>query len=133
MIIQQVAIGALIDPEGRVLFCKRPADKYIMPNLWEFPGGKVRKDELPEKTLTRELNEELGIETWASCLAPVTFVSHNYADFNVILFLFICRRWEGIPQPMEGQELMWVNRNELRDYEMPEANSYLVAILRDWI
>ena len=81
----------------------------------------------------RELREELSIETWDSCLAPVTFVSHSYKDFHVILFLFICRRWDGVIFPKEGQKFSWAKKNELRDYKMPEANSYLVAILRDWI
>ncbi len=133
MIIQKVAIGALVDDMGRVLLTKRPAEKNVMPNLWEFPGGKVASKELPEKTLIRELSEELSVQTSTSCLAPVTFVSHNYTDFHVILLLFICRKWDGILQPRENQELAWVKRNELRDYKMPEANSYLVAILRDWI
>ena len=90
-------------------------------------------NELPDEALIRELKEELAIETWKSCLAPVTFVLHKYKDFHAILFLFICRRWDGIPNPLEGQEMTWVRRTELKQYQMPEANSFLVAILRDWI
>lgn len=133
MIIQNVAIGALVDPEGRVLLTRRSERNSVMPNFWEFPGGKILSKELPEEALVRELREELSIETWDSCLAPVTFVSHSYTDFHVILFLFICRRWDGVIFPKEGQKFSWVKKNELRDYKMPEANSYLVAILRDWI
>ena len=132
MINQQVAICALVDPNGRVLITQRPTFKK-MPNLWEFPGGKVEEGELPNQALIRELSEELCIETSSSCLAPVTFVIHHYGDFNIILFLFICRKWEGIIRPLEGQQISWATKRDLISYKMPEANSYLVAILRDWI
>ena len=127
-----VSAVALIDDDGRVLLAQRPAGKS-MSGLWEFPGGKIENNELPDEALIRELKEELAIETWKSCLAPVTFVLHKYKDFHAILFLFICRRWDGIPNPLEGQEMTWVRRTELKQYQMPEANSFLVAILRDWI
>lgn len=133
MIIQKVAVGALIDSDSRVLITKRPPTKKDMPNLWEFPGGKVKSNEMPDEALIRELNEELSIKTWTSCLAPLTFVIHKYPTFNIILFLFICRRWEGFLSPNEGQEFSWCRKNSLKDYQMPKANSYLVAILRDWI
>ena len=132
MRIEQISIGALVDPEGRILLTRRPNNKK-MAKLWEFPGGKIENNELPDEALIRELKEELSIETWKSCLAPVTFVLHKYKDFHAILFLFICRRWDGIPNPLEGQEMTWVRRTELKKYQMPEANSFLVAILRDWI
>tara|TARA_B100000575_G_C23023734_1_gene589517 strand:+ start:341 stop:739 length:399 start_codon:yes stop_codon:yes gene_type:complete len=130
--IEQISIGALVDPEGRILLTRRPNNKK-MAKLWEFPGGKIENNELPDEALIRELKEELSIETRKSCLAPVTFVLHKYKDFHAILFLFICRRWNGIPNPLEGQEMTWVRRTELKQYQMPEANSFLVAILRDWI
>lgn len=132
MRIEQISIGALVDPEGRILLTRRPNNKK-MAKLWEFPGGKIENNELPDEALIRELKEELDIETLKSCLAPVTFVLHKYKDFHAILFLFICRRWDGIPNPLEGQEMTWVRRTELKQYQMPEANSFLVAILRDWI
>ena len=132
MRIEQISIGALVDPEGRILLTRRPNNKK-MAKLWEFPGGKIENNELPDEALIRELKEELSIETRKSCLAPVTFVLHKYKDFHAILFLFICRRWDGIPYPLEGQEMTWVRRTELKQYQMPEANSFLVAILRDWI
>ncbi len=132
MRIEQISIGALVDPEGRILLTRRPNNKK-MAKLWEFPGGKIENNELPDEALIRELKEELSIETRKSCLAPVTFVLHKYKDFHAILFLFICRRWNGIPNPLEGQEMTWVRRTELKQYQMPEANSFLVAILRDWI
>ena len=129
---QQVAICALVDPDGRVLITQRPKFK-TMPNLWEFPGGKLEEGELPDQAIVRELSEELCIKTSSSCLAPVTFVIHHYENFNIILFLFICRKWEGIIRPLEGQQISWVTKCDLRSYKMPEANSYLIAILRDWI
>ena len=132
MINQQVAICALVDPDSRVLITQRPKSKN-MPNLWEFPGGKVEYGELPDQALVRELSEELCIETSLSCLAPVTFVIHQYENLNITLFLFICRKWEGIIKPSEGQKISWVTKRALRSFKMPEANSYLVAILRDWI
>ncbi|MGH1411996.1 MAG: 8-oxo-dGTP diphosphatase MutT [Pelagimonas sp.] len=127
-----VSAVALIDPDGRVLLAQRPEGKS-MAGLWEFPGGKVEAGETPEVALIRELQEELGIDTWASCLAPLTFASHSYDDFHLLMPLFACRKWEGIPQAREGQTLKWVRANELRDYPMPPADVPLIPILRDWL
>lgn len=127
-----VAAVALIDRDGRVLLAERPAGKS-MAGLWEFPGGKVEPDETPEAALIRELHEELGIDTWASCLAPLTFASHGYADFHLLMPLFACRKWEGIVRPREGQRLEWVRPAALRDYPMPPADVPLIPILRDWL
>ena len=132
MKILLVSAVALIDPEGRVLLARRPPGKS-MAGLWEFPGGKVDPGETPEAALVRELKEELGIDTWASCLAPLTFASHAYEDFHLLMPLFACRRWDGIPSPREGQELAWVRPNQLRDYPMPPADLPLIPILRDWL
>ena len=104
-----------------------------MAGLWEFPGGKVEAGETPEVALIRELEEELGINTWESCLAPLTFASHTYDDFHLLMPLFACRKWEGTPQSREGQKLAWVRKQALRDYEMPPADVPIVPILRDWL
>jgi len=127
-----VSAAALIDAEGRVLLAQRPEGKS-MAGLWEFPGGKVEDGETPEAALIRELQEELGIDTWASCLAPLSFASHAYADFHLLMPLFACRRWEGTPQSREGQTLKWVRANRLRDYPMPPADLPLIPVLRDWL
>jgi 8-oxo-dGTP diphosphatase len=127
-----VSAVALIDPDGRVLLAQRPIGKS-MAGLWEFPGGKVEAGETPEIALIRELQEELGIDTWASCLAPLTFASHSYDDFHLLMPLFACRKWEGTPQSRENQALKWVRANELRDYPMPAADVPLIPILRDWL
>jgi len=127
-----VSAVALIDVEGRVLLAQRP-DGKSMAGLWEFPGGKVEPRETPEAALVRELHEELGIETWDSCLAPLTFASHGYDDFHLLMPLFACRKWRGIPQAREGQRLAWARKTELRDYPMPPADIPLIAILRDWL
>ena len=127
-----VAAVALIDADGRVLLARRPAGKE-MAGLWEFPGGKVDPGETPEAALIRELDEELGIETWNSCLAPLTFASHPYDSFHLLMPLYACRRWQGTPQPREGQELAWVRAAELSRYPMPPADLPLVPILRDWL
>jgi 8-oxo-dGTP diphosphatase len=123
-----VAACALIDTDGRVLIAQRPAGKP-MAGLWEFPGGKVDAGERPEETLIRELNEELGIVVNEACLAPLTFASHAYADFHLLMPLYICRRWEGMVRPLEGQELTWVRPNRLRDYPMPAADVPLIPHL----
>jgi 8-oxo-dGTP diphosphatase len=123
-----VAACALIDADGRVLLAERPAGKP-MAGLWEFPGGKVEADERPEQTLIRELNEELGIVVREPCLAPLTFASHAYDDFHLLMPLYVCRRWEGIVIAKEGQRLAWVRPNRLRDYKMPPADEPLVAHL----
>lgn len=125
-----VSAVALIDVEGRVLLAQRPEGKS-MAGLWEFPGGKVEPGETPEAALVRELHEELGIETWNSCLAPLTFASHSYDDFHLMMPLFACRKWNGIPHPREGQVLKWVKVSELRDYPMPPADIPLIPMLRD--
>lgn len=127
-----VSAVALIDVEGRVLLAQRPEDKS-MAGLWEFPGGKIEAGETPEAALIRELQEELGIDTWSSCLAPLTFASHSYDSFHLLMPLFACRKWEGIPQAREGQTLKWVRPQDLRSYPMPEADVPLIPILRDWL
>jgi 8-oxo-dGTP diphosphatase len=125
-----VVAVALIDVDGRVLLARRPPGKS-MAGLWEFPGGKVGAGETPEAALIRELKEELGVDTEASCLAPFTFASHGYADFHLLMPLYVCRVWKGRPQPHEGQELAWVRPEALTDYPMPPADKPLVAMLRD--
>ncbi|CAM8670314.1 MutT NTP pyrophosphohydrolases including oxidative damage repair enzymes [Paracoccaceae bacterium] len=132
MKIVLVSAVALIDPDGRVLLAQRPEGKSLA-GLWEFPGGKVDPGETPEAGLIRELREELGIETKASCLAPLTFASHSYDDFHLLMPLFACRRWEGIASGREGQTLAWVRPEKLRDYPMPPADIPLIPILRDWL
>lgn len=132
MKIVLVSAVALIDGEGRVLLAQRPPGKSLA-GLWEFPGGKVDPGETPEAALIRELREELGIETKASCLAPLTFASHSYDDFHLLMPLFACRRWDGIATPQEGQTLAWVRPERLRDYPMPPADLPLIPILRDWL
>jgi len=123
-----VAACALIDADGRVLLAQRPAGKP-MAGLWEFPGGKVESGERPEDSLIRELKEELGIVVKEACLAPLTFASHTYPDFHLLMPLFVCRRWDGTVTPMEGQRLAWVRPNRLREYPMPPADEPLIAHL----
>ena len=126
-----VSAVALIDKDGRILIAQRPEGKS-MAGLWEFPGGKIEEGETPEAALIRELHEELGIETWSSCLAPITFASHSYDDFHLLMPVFACRKWDGIPQPKEGQTLKWVFARDLVKYQMPPADVPLIAHLRDW-
>jgi 8-oxo-dGTP diphosphatase len=123
-----VAACALIDADGRVLLAQRPAGK-AMAGLWEFPGGKVENGERPEDSLIRELEEELGIVVSEACLAPLTFASHTYPDFHLLMPLFVCRRWDGTVTPREGQRLAWVRPNRLREYPMPPADEPLIAHL----
>jgi 8-oxo-dGTP diphosphatase len=125
-----VVAVALVDADDRVLIAKRPEGK-TMAGLWEFPGGKVKPGELPETALVRELLEELGIDITESCLAPVTFASHLYDDFHLLMPLYVCRVWEGTVEAWEGQELKWVRPVRLGDYDMPPADAPLVAMLRD--
>lgn len=127
-----VAACALIDVDGRVLICRRPQGKSLA-GLWEFPGGKVEPGETPEECLIRELQEELGIKVAQACLAPFVFASHAYADFNLLMPLYLCRRWEGQVQALEHDALAWVEPVRLGDYEMPPADAPLVAWLRDLI
>lgn len=127
-----VSAVALVDSEGRVLLAQRPEGKSLA-GLWEFPGGKVEEGESPEAALIRELHEELGIETQESCLAPLTFASHRYEKFHLLMPLYVCRRWKGIVQGREGQALAWVKPHALRDYPMPPADLPLIPILRDWL
>jgi 8-oxo-dGTP diphosphatase len=123
-----VAACALVDADGRVLLARRPEGK-TMAGLWEFPGGKVESGERPEETLIRELKEELAITVSEACLAPLTFASHNYPDFHLLMPLYVCRRWEGTVTALEAQQLAWVKPNRLRDYEMPPADVPLIAHL----
>ncbi len=125
-----VSACAIVDADNRVLICQRPVGKALA-GLWEFPGGKVENGETPEDCLIRELDEELGITTWKSCLAPLTFASHCYDDFHLLMPLFICRKWEGIPSARESQQMKWVPANQLRDYEMPPADAPLIPALID--
>jgi 8-oxo-dGTP diphosphatase len=123
-----VAACALIDPDGRVLLAQRPEGK-AMAGLWEFPGGKVEAGERPEESLIRELQEELGIVVNEECLAPLTFASHRYPEFQLLMPLYVCRRWEGIAAAREGQKLKWVRPNDLRNYPMPPADEPLIPHL----
>ncbi|MGY2992019.1 8-oxo-dGTP diphosphatase [Mesorhizobium sp. URHB0026] len=125
-----VAACALVDADGRVLLAQRPQGKQLA-GLWEFPGGKVEAGETPEQCLVRELHEEIGIETDIPCLAPLTFASHSYDDFHLLMPLFVCRRFRGIAQPREGQALKWVRPKQMRDYPMPPADTPLIPFLID--
>lgn len=124
-----VAAGVLIDEEGKILISQRPEGKP-MAGLWEFPGGKVKEAEVPEIALVRELQEELGIQTSAGCLLPVTFLSHRYDTFHLIMYVFACRRWNGHIHGAEGQAYRWISPRELANYPMPEANLPLIAAVR---
>jgi 8-oxo-dGTP diphosphatase len=125
-----VVAVALVDADGRVLLAQRPEGKPLA-GLWEFPGGKVEAGETPEAALIRELHEELGIETWNSCLAPLSFASHSYDAFHLLMPLYVCRKWQGTPVAKEGQALKWVRAKDLRDYPMPPADLPLIPVLRD--
>jgi 8-oxo-dGTP diphosphatase len=125
-----VAACALVDADGRVLIAQRPQGKQLA-GLWEFPGGKVEKGETPEECLIRELREEIGVETQAACLAPLTFASHSYDDFHLLMPLYVCRRFSGTPRPIEAQGLKWVRPRQMRDYPMPPADAPLIPFLID--
>ena len=124
-----VVAVALVDADGRVLLAQRPPGK-AMAGLWEFPGGKVHEGETPEAALVRELREELGIDVAESCLAPFTFASHRYESFHLLMPLYVCRRWNGMVTPHEGQALAWVRPQRLAEYPMPPADKPLVAMLQ---
>lgn len=125
-----VAACALIDADGRILLAQRPEGKSLA-GLWEFPGGKVETGETPEECLIRELEEELGVTTRVACLAPLTFASHTYETFHLLMPLYVCRRYEGLPEGREGQALKWVRPQALRDYPMPPADAPLIPFLQD--
>lgn len=125
-----VVAVALVDTDNRILIAQRPEGKNLA-GMWEFPGGKLEAGERPEAALIRELQEELGIQTWESCLAPLTFASHAYDDFHLLMPLYVCRRWEGTPSSKEGQALKWIRAGKLRDYPMPPADEPLIAPLID--
>lgn len=127
-----VVAVALIDRDGRILLAQRPEGKS-MAGLWEFPGGKVEAGETPEAALIRELHEELGIDTWESCLAPLTFASHTYPEFHLLMPLYVCRRWTGTVQPKIHAGLKWVRIQDFESYPMPPADSPLLPMLRDLI
>ena len=127
-----VAAAALVDLDGRVLLVERPEGKS-MAGLWEFPGGKIHAGETPETALIREMEEELGIDARESCLAPLTFASHDYDTFHLLMPLYVCRTWKGLVAAREGQQLTWVRPARLSDYPMPPADVPLVALLRDWL
>jgi len=127
-----VAACALVDTDGRVLICKRPAGKHLA-GLWEFPGGKIEAGETPEACLIRELNEELGITVAQACLAPFVFASHTYESFHLLMPLYLCRRWEGLLMAREHEALAWVKPVNFDDYPMPPADAPLAAWLRDLI
>ncbi len=125
-----VTACALVDADRRVLICQRPGGK-MLAGLWEFPGGKVEEGETPEECLVRELREELGIETQEACLAPLSFASHSYESFHLLMPLWVCRKWQGTPRAIEHTALKWVRPQLLRDYPMPPADAPLIAPLCD--
>lgn len=127
-----VVAVALLDADNRILLTQRPEGKP-MAGLWEFPGGKVHPGETPEAALIRELHEELGIDIRASCLAPLTFASHTYEAFHLLMPLYVCRQWRGKITARENQNMAWVRASALRDYPMPPADVPLIAILQDWL
>ena len=132
MKILLVSAVALIDRDGRVLLTQRPKGK-AMEGLWEFPGGKIENGETPEAALVRELHEELGIETWDRCLAPLTFASHSYDNFHLLMPLYACRKWKGVVWAQEAQNLKWVFPKDFHKYPMPPADVPIISILKDWL
>ncbi len=130
MPFKYVSCGVLVDSAGKILISTRPKGKD-MEGLWEFPGGKINESEVPEVALARELQEELGIKTSPSCMYPLTFVSHRYENFHLIMYVFVCRKWLGTPTPLEGQELKWIKKNELYNFDMPPADIGILAAIMD--
>lgn len=130
MSVLLVVACALVDADRRVLIAQRPEGK-AMAGLWEFPGGKVEAGETPEAALIRELEEELGVATQTACLAPLSFASHSYEKFHLLMPLYVCRKWQGVPEPREHVALKWVRPQALRDYAMPPADEPLIAALCD--
>lgn len=128
--IVHVAAAVLVDRDGRILLAERPAGKN-MAGLWEFPGGKVEAGETPEAALIRELSEELLIDTRESCLAPLTFVSHRYDGFHLMMYVYVCRVWKGMVTPQEGQKTAWVFARDLRQYDMPPADLPIIPVLQE--
>ena len=126
-----VSAVALLDWQGKVLISYRSEDHSVLPNFWEFPGGKIEPNETPETALVRELKEELGIDTHESCLAPLSFSSHQYSEFQILLLLYICRKWKGSARAISASELKWVFARDLRGYAMPEANKEFISHLQD--
>ncbi len=125
-----VSAAVLVDGDNRILLARRPQGKHL-GGLWEFPGGKLQAGETPEDAVIRELKEELNVHTQAKCLHPLTFASHAYADFHLMMPLYICRKWSGQAEPLEGQELVWVKPVQLRDYPMPPADAPLISAIQD--
>lgn len=125
-----ISAVALVDTDGRVLLASRPKGKHL-EGMWEFPGGKVEAEETPEAALIRELKEELAIDVEESCLSAFTFVTHHYEEKSILLLLYVCRKWQGIPEAQEGQELIWKRPNDMGGLQMPPADVPLVAMLRD--
>ncbi|MED5549169.1 MAG: 8-oxo-dGTP diphosphatase MutT [Pseudomonadota bacterium] len=125
-----VAACALLDPDGRILIARRPEGKP-MAGYWEFPGGKIEPGETPEQTVVRELREELGVEPCERCLHPFAFVSHPYETFHIVMPLFLCRTWDGFARPLEGQEIAWVRKEKLGEYQLSPADRSLAAEIRD--
>ncbi len=130
--IVAVAAAALVDRDRRVLIARRRADQE-MAGLWELPGGKLEKDEIPEAALRRELYEELGIDVCAACMLPFTFASHSYERFHLLMHVFLVRNWDGVPRPLEVAELAWVRPERLGDYALPPADRPVVAMLQDYL
>ena len=125
-----VASVALINSDNQILIAQRPKEKHLS-GLWEFPGGKVEKNESPENTLIRELKEELNVNINQKCVAPLTFSEFDYKEFNLLLLLYVCRRWDGDPESMENNPIKWVKSNKLREYKMPPADNSLIYCLQD--
>lgn len=130
--IKLAASAVLVDADGKVLIAERPAGK-LLAGKWEFPGGKLEAEETPEAAVVRELREEIGIKTCAGCLSPLTFISHSFDIFHLLMPVFICRQWEGIPQPCEGQALKWVKPSQLPKVDMLESNALVVRVIMDQI